>query len=57
MDADDLRLDDDVIRAADHHQMLDIVAPHQDELALPIQAERIDQAKARLAGAAAARQA
>ncbi|MGO8801338.1 MAG: hypothetical protein ACLQJL_19890 [Roseiarcus sp.] len=34
--------------------MLDIVAAHQDKLALPVERERVDQAEARLARPAAA---
>jgi hypothetical protein len=43
VDADDLRFDHDVIESADHHEMLDIVAPNQNELALTVQAESVDQ--------------
>ena len=46
----DLRFDEDVVRPADHHEVLDIVAPHQHELPLPIEAERIHEAKPRLSG-------
>jgi len=53
--ADDLRFDDDVVGAADHQQMFDIVAAHQNELALTVQGEGVDQAKPRLARPAAAR--
>jgi hypothetical protein len=35
--------------------MLDIVATHQDKLALPVERERVDQAETRLARPAAAR--
>jgi hypothetical protein len=45
--ADDVRLDDDVGRAADHQQMLDIVAPDQHEAAAPIHSGGIDHGKAR----------
>ncbi|MBP0649968.1 hypothetical protein J8J40_23265, partial [Mycobacterium tuberculosis] len=34
--ADDARLDQHVVRAADHHEMLDIVATDEDEAALAI---------------------
>ena len=44
-----LRLDDEIVRAADHQQMLDIVAPHDDELALVIKREHIDHAQPRRA--------
>ncbi len=48
----DLRLDEHVVRAADHDEMFDIVATHQDQLALPIEAECIDKPQPRLAGSA-----
>ena len=37
--------------------MLDIVAPHQHQLPLPVEAEGVDEAEAGLAGPRAARQA
>jgi hypothetical protein len=50
---DDGRLDHDVVRAADHDQVLDIVAPYDDELALPVDLERIDDAEPLLPAAPA----
>jgi hypothetical protein len=50
--ADDVRLDDDVVRAADEQEMLDVVAPQQDELALTIEIVDVDDPEAGLAGAA-----
>ena len=47
--ANDLRFDDDVVGAADHQEMLDIVAPHENELALSVEREGVDQAEPRLA--------
>jgi hypothetical protein len=52
---DDLRFDQNVIGTADHHQMFDIVAPHEHELALPVEVEGIDHAEAWLPRPAAAR--
>ena len=43
-----------VVRAADHDQMFDIVAPHQHQLALSVERKGVDQAESRLARAAAA---
>src|SRR5206468_2902492 len=37
--------DDQIVRAADHQQMLDIIAPYDDELALSVQDEDIDHPK------------
>jgi hypothetical protein len=54
MNANDLRLDDHVIEAADHHEMFDIVPSHQDELALSVKAERIHETEPRLASPTAA---
>jgi hypothetical protein len=44
----DLRFDQNVVRAADHDQMLDVVAPHEHKLPLPIEAERVDETQSRL---------
>lgn len=49
----DLRFDQDVIGAADHHQMLDIVPPNEHQLALPVQAEGVHQPEPGLARTAA----
>ena len=51
--AHDIGFDDDVGRAADHQQMLDIVAPHQNEPAAAVDAGVIDHGKPRLAAARA----
>jgi hypothetical protein len=45
--ADDIRLDDDVGRAADHEEMLDIVAPDQHEAAAAIHGGGVDDGKTR----------
>jgi hypothetical protein len=45
----DLRFDQDVVGAADHDEVFDVVAPDQDELALSIETERVDEAQPRLA--------
>ena len=45
----DLRFDQNVVRAADHDEMLDIIAPDEDQLSLAVEAERVDEAKPRLA--------
>jgi hypothetical protein len=47
--ANDARLDHDIVRAADHQQVLDIVAPHDDELALSVDLESVDHAEPLLA--------
>ena len=49
--AHDIGFDDDVGRPADHQQMLDIVAPDQDEPAAAVDAGIIDDGKPRLAAA------
>lgn len=41
-DAIDRRFDQYVVRAADQQEMFDIVPPHDDELAFPIEIEHID---------------
>jgi hypothetical protein len=51
--ANDIRLDHDVGRAADHHQMLDIVAAYQDELAAGVHRGGVDHGEAWLAPAPA----
>jgi hypothetical protein len=48
MDPDDLRFDHHVVEAADHDEMLDIVAPNQNQLPLTVEAEGVDQAQSRL---------
>jgi len=50
----DVALDHDVVRSADEQQVLDVVAPQQDQLALPVQLVDVDDAEARLPAAAAA---
>jgi hypothetical protein len=54
-DADNLRFDQDVIWAADHDEMFDIVAPHEDKLTLSVEVKGIDNPEARLTRPAAAR--
>ena len=49
LDSRDLGLDQQVVRPADHDQMFGIVAPHDDELALAIEIESIDNAEPGLA--------
>lgn len=51
--AHDVAFDDEIIGAAQHDQMLDVVAPQQDELALPIEIVDIDDAEPRLSPATA----
>lgn|GEM_PF-4873519 len=51
--AHDVAFDDEVVGAAQHDQMLDIVAPQQDELALSIEIVDIDDAEPRLSPATA----
>jgi len=46
----DLRLDQNVVRPADHDQVFDIVAPDEHQLPLPVEAECVDQPEPRLAG-------
>jgi hypothetical protein len=45
----DLRFDQDVVRAADHDEVFDIVAPDQNELTLSVETERVDEAQPWLA--------
>jgi hypothetical protein len=47
--AKDLRLDHDIVRAANHQEMFDIVAPDDHELTLTVQRKGVDQSKPRLA--------
>ena len=42
---DDFGFDQDVVRAADHDEMFGVVAAHDDQLALAVQIERIDDAE------------
>jgi hypothetical protein len=51
--ADDVGLDDHVVGAADQEQVLHVVAPEQDELALPVEIVDVDDAEPRLPAAAA----
>jgi hypothetical protein len=51
--ADDVRLDHDVVGAAHKEQVLDVVAPQEDELPMAIEVVDVDDAKPGLAGAAA----
>jgi hypothetical protein len=44
-DADDARLDDDVVRPADEKQMLDIVAAQQNQLSLLVEVVDVDDAE------------
>jgi len=50
-----LRLDQNIIGTADHHEMFDIVTSHQDKLTLPVEIEGIHNTEARLTCPAAAR--
>jgi hypothetical protein len=45
-----LRLNQNVVRAADHDKMFNIVAPDKHQLPLTVEAECIDQPEPRLAG-------
>ena len=47
--------DQHVVGSADHHEMFDIIAAHENQLALPVEIEGIDDAEARLTGSPAAR--
>ena len=49
--AHDIGFDHDVARAADHQQMLDVVAADDDELAPAVDGGGIDHGEARLAAA------
>jgi hypothetical protein len=44
----DLRFDQNVVRAADHDQMLDVVAPDEHQLPLAVETECVDEAEPRL---------
>ena len=46
----DLRFKQNIVRAADHDQMFDIVAPNEHELSLPVETEGVDKAQSRLSG-------
>ena len=48
----DLGFDQNVVRAADHDEVFDVVTPDQDELALSVEAESVDEAQPWLARAA-----
>jgi hypothetical protein len=48
--ADDVRLDHDVVGTAHKEQVLDIVAPQEDELPMAIEIVDVDDAKPGLAG-------
>jgi len=48
-----LRLQQNVVRPADHDQVFDIVAPDEHQLALPVEAESVNQPEPRLAGPSA----
>jgi hypothetical protein len=50
---DDIRFDDEVVRATDQQQMLDVVASQEDQLTLAVQVVDVDDAEPRLAGPAA----
>lgn len=45
--------DHDVVRPPDHDQMLDIVAPHENKLAISVEVEGVDHAQSGLASALA----
>jgi hypothetical protein len=49
--ADDVGLDDDVVRSADQEQVLDIVPAQQNQLPLTIEIVDVDDAESRLAAA------
>ena len=49
----DLRLDEHVVRPADHDEMLYVISPDEDELPLAVETERVDEAQPRLPGPAA----
>lgn len=49
----DRGFDHNIIGPADHDQMFDVVAPHQHQLALPVEVENIDKGEPRLAPAIA----
>jgi hypothetical protein len=48
-----LGLHENVARAADHDEVLDVIAPHQHQLALAVERKCLDQAEARLSRSAA----
>jgi hypothetical protein len=43
-----LRFEQNIVRPADHDQMFDIVAPHENELSLPVETESVHKTKSRL---------
>jgi hypothetical protein len=47
-DTHDFGFDQKIVGAADHHEMFDIVAPHENQLPLPVEIKRIDDAQTRL---------
>ena len=49
----DLGFDQNVVRTADHDQMLDVVAPDQHKLPLSVEAESVDETQSRLSRPAA----
>jgi hypothetical protein len=49
----DVGLDDEVVGAPDEQQVLDVVAPEEDQLALAVEVVDVDDAESGLAGAAA----
>jgi hypothetical protein len=51
--AHDGALDQHIIGAADHEQVLYVVATHDDQLPVPVEIVRVNDAKARLAATAA----
>ena len=51
----DRRLDQNVVRTSDQKQVFSIVAPHNDELSLPVEVEDIDDVEPAGAIAAAGR--
>ena len=55
--AHDRTFDEQVVGAADHEQMLDVVAAHDDELAMTVEVVGVDDAEPWLAGASTAAQA
>jgi hypothetical protein len=48
-----LRLEQNVVRPADHNEMFHVVAPDEHQLALPVEAECVDQPESGLAGPSA----
>ena len=52
-DAHDVGLDDEIVRAADEQEVLDVVPPQEDELALAVEVVDVDDAEPGLARAPA----